>query len=164
MVKYFLINWFELSEEVSSKDSRSRRNKKKKKHKMTNVILLSALTLVAMTGITLTTIRYRTEDEALVDDTLGHSHVNPKFGYFNKNSTVDDDNDENKLRIKVLEKRQLTQVTTEHSMTSQSRVGKVTQNNDNYGINYTTLQYSIEDKNASLIDYVKREKVKEVNK
>lgn len=136
---------------------------KKRKHKMTNVMLLSALTLVAMTGITLTTIRYRTEDEALIDDTLKHSHVNPKFGYFNENSTVDDDNDENKLRIKVLEKRQLTEVTTEHSTTSQSRVGKVTQNNDNYGINYSTLQYSIEDKNASLIDYVKREKVKEVN-
>ena len=126
------------------------------------------MTLVAMTGITLTTIRYRNEDEAVTDDTLQHSNVNPKFGYFNVNSTVssaeDDDNDDDKLRTKVLEKRQLTGVKTEHSVTSQSREGKVRQNNENYGINYNTLQYSIEDKNASLIDYVKRERVKEVNK
>lgn len=136
---------------------------------MTNVILLSALTLVAMTGITLTTIRYRNEDEAVTDDTLQHSHVNPKFGYFTENSTVssaedDYNNNDDKLRIKVLEKRQLSEVEAEHSMSSQSRVGRVRQNNDNYGINYSTLQYSIEDKNASLIDYVKRERVKEVNK
>lgn len=136
---------------------------------MTNVILLSAMTLVAMTGITLTTMRYRNEDKvATDDDTLQNSHVNPKFGYFNDNSTVsseeDDNNDDDKQRLKVLEKRQLSEVETEHSMSSQSRVGRVRQNNDNYGINYSTLQYSIEDKNASLIDYVKRERVKEVNK
>lgn len=136
---------------------------------MTNVILLSALTLVAMTGITLTTIRYRNEDEDVTDDTLQHSHVNPKFGYFTENITVssaedEDDNNDDKLRIKVLEKRQLSEVEAEHSMSSQSRMGRVRQNNDNYGINYSTLQYSIEDKNASLIDYVKRERVKEVNK
>lgn len=134
---------------------------------MTNVLLLSALTLVAMTGITLTTIRYRNQYEAVTNDTLEHSHMNPKFGYFNENSTDSSvkyrDYDDDKIRIKVLKKRQLSKVATEHSITSQSDIEKVRQNNDNYGIDYSTLQYSIEDKNVSLIDYVKREKVKEVN-
>lgn len=93
---------------------------------MANSMILTAMTMIALTGVTLTSLKYRHDDQSNVDfnltddgddDTL---HVNPKFQY--------------KLANKSVSKR----------------------SSDDRG------QYSIDDKNASMVVEMRREKVKQV--
>lgn len=102
---------------------------------MTNTVLLSALTMVALTGITLTTLKYRHDNEhsAVIDDedyldgTMDPVRYNPKFLYYNvhgKNHS------------------------TEKSVAKRS--------------NDASAQYSVDVKNESMVDEFRREKVKQV--
>lgn len=99
---------------------------------MSNSVLLSAVTIIALTGITLTTLKYRHDDNSadLHDNNVDFDYedfenatearVNPKFNLHAKN----------------------------HS-TAKRSVG------DN-------VQYSIADTDLSMIDEAKRDKVKQV--
>lgn len=93
---------------------------------MTNSVLLSALGIIALTGITLTTLKHRHNDDSYVevdgenDDNVTDVRYNPKFYMHVKN----------------------------HSTVKRSSGDDV--------------QYSIADKDMSMIDEAKREKVKQV--
>lgn len=106
---------------------------------MSNTVLLSAMTMIALTGITLTTIKYRHNDHSNVtlnladidddysDDTIVATRLNPKFHYYD-----------------VLDKNHSTEKNV------------VRRSSDNL------VDYSIVEKNVSMIDETKREKVKQV--
>lgn len=102
---------------------------------MTNTVLLSALTMVALTGITLTTLKYRNDNEhsAVIDDedypneTMDPVRYNPKFLYYDV---------------------QGTNHSTEKSVAKRSIDDRA--------------QYSLDEKNVSMIDEFKRERVKQV--
>lgn len=106
---------------------------------MSNTVLLSAMTMIALTGITLTTLKYRHNDHSNVtlnlgdfdddysDDAIVATRLNPKFHYYD-----------------VLDKNHSTEKNV------------VRRSSDNL------VDYSIVEKNVSMIDETKREKVKQV--
>jgi hypothetical protein len=108
---------------------------------MSNSVLLSALTVIALTGITLTGLKYRSDNDDHTDvvtlnddddydysmDSIESNRINPKFHFYN-----------------VIEKNQSTESVI---------VKRSVDNSD---------QYPIEDRNMSMIDDVRREKVKQV--
>lgn len=110
---------------------------------MSNNVLLSAMTMIALTGITLTTLKYRHDshnanvtlvlhddiDYDFSADTIESARVNPKFHFYD-----------------VLDKNR----STEKSVVRRS--------SDNL------VDYSIVETNVSMIDETKREKVKQVHK
>lgn len=50
---------------------------------MSNSVLLSAMTMIALTGITLTSLKYRHDSvEFDDDDTIDATSINPKFNYY----------------------------------------------------------------------------------
>lgn len=98
---------------------------------MSNTVLLSAMTMIALTGITLTALKYRNDDNEhsnvildldYDDDTMDSSRINPKFGFYETRN--------------------------------QSTVSKREASDG---------QYAIDDRNVSMIDGEKREKIKEVH-
>lgn len=98
---------------------------------MSNTVLLSAMTMIALTGITLTALKYRNDDNEhsnvivdldYEDDTMDSSRMNPKFGYYETKN--------------------------------QSAITKRAASD---------AQYAIDDRNLSMIDEEKREKIKEVH-
>lgn len=103
---------------------------------MANTVLLSALTMIALTGITLTTLKYRHDDDGSSsvafnltdddDDTMMTTRLNPKFRYYDAGNRS----------------------STEKSFVKRSI--------DDRG------QYSIDDKSPSMVDDMRREKVKQV--
>jgi hypothetical protein len=100
---------------------------------MSGSLVMSAMTVVALTGITLTTLKYNhiSDDEFNENDdnsseTFVPIYYNPKFQY-----------DVNQSR----------------SLTSKNVVKRSSEN---------LIQYSIDDENLSMVDEMKREKVKEV--
>lgn len=103
---------------------------------MTNSVALSALTIVALTGITLMNLKYRHDNEhsAVTDDedynieSMTPIHYNPKFLYFDGHD----------------EKNQSTET---------SVVKRSISDHD---------EYSIDVEEASAVDMFRREKVKEV--
>lgn len=111
---------------------------------MTNSVLLSAMTVIALTGITLTGLKYRSDsgddhtnvvtlnDDDDYDysvDSIESNRINPKFHFYN-----------------VIEKNQSTESVV------------VKRSADN-----SATQYSIKDRNVSMIDEVRRAKVKQVH-
>ena len=105
---------------------------------MPNTVLLSAITVIALTGITLTSLKYRNNDENfnLIDDdyddnnsseSLHVNKVNPKFHFY--------DTEQHKKN---------------HSVTKRS--------------DKTVIEYSVRDRNVLRVDEVKREKVKQVQR
>lgn len=87
---------------------------------MSNTVFLSAMTVIALTGITLTTLKHRHDDNyvEIDDENSTEVQLNPKFYMHSKN----------------------------HSIMKRS----------------SDEEYSITDKDQSLIDHAKRDKVKEV--
>lgn len=102
---------------------------------MTNTVLLSALTMVALTGITLTSLKYRHDsehsdvivEEDYADITIDPIRYNPKILYY-------DVHDTNHSKGKSVSKRSINDHT----------------------------QYSIDSKNELMVDEFRREKVKQV--
>lgn len=109
------------------------KKKKKQTKVMSNSVILSAMTMIAITGITLTSLKYRNDNEHSdvsfdIDtdndnETMETNRVNPKFHFYD---TLD---------------------------SNHSSIAKRSANED---------QYSIEDRNVSMIDEEKRQKVKQV--
>lgn len=102
---------------------------------MANTVLLSALTMIALTGITLTSLKYRHDGDDSVelnlddssDETMTTMRLNPKFHYYNVSN---------------------------HSSSTEKSFAK--RSTDDRG------QYSIDDKTPSMVDEMRREKVKQV--
>lgn len=107
---------------------------------MANTVLLSALTMIALTGITLTSLKYRHDD-----DDGGSSSVELNL--------VDDENDETMTTMRLNPKFHYYNVNNHSSSTEKSFVKRSI---DDRG------QYSIDDKNSSLVDEMRRDKVKQV--
>lgn len=130
--------------------------------------LLSAMTVVLMTGVTLTTIKYNKQDAVRTADENIDLHLlvtaNPKISHtkeeilnFNKIhslnnlNTVDDDRSKRESFDNIQNYQELT--------------NKIEENNTGFPGDVPTntlLQLNITDKFPNQIDYEKREKVKEV--
>lgn len=117
---------------------------KVKKKKMSNSVVFSAMTIIALTGITLTTLKYQSgnndhsnveldlaDDDDYYTDTMNATRLNPKFHYYD-----------------VLEKNRSTE---------KSVIVKRSNGDGSH-----LIEYSIEEKNVSMIDETRREKVKQV--
>lgn len=113
---------------------------------MSNSVLLSAMTIVAFTGITLTTLKYHnanndhsnvvlelTDDDDYYVDIEDTTRLNPKFHFYD-----------------VLDKNR----STEKSVVVK-RSSSVASN---------LIEYSIDEKNVSTIDEMRRENVKQVQR
>lgn len=112
---------------------------------MANTVLLSAMTVIALTGITLTSLKFRHDtnhsdvglnpeydDDEYSTNTIVPSRLNPKFHFYN---VLGDNN--NSTEKSVVVKRSSDKASNQ-------------------------FQYSIDDKNVSMIDEVRRDKVKQV--
>lgn len=117
---------------------------------MSSSLILSAMAVVALTATTLTTLKYYPAHESdaddlnLIEDDYGddanatfYYHHSPKFPYKNVNR-------QNDLPIFT----DKPHVVVKRSSDEES----------------TVVQYSIDDKNSSMIDEAKRDKVKEVSR
>lgn len=117
---------------------------------MANSVLLSAMTVIALTGITLTTLKYlddsnnsdvelnlEYDDDEYSTNTIDPSRLNPKFHFYNVLDNLVDNNNNHSTEKSVVVKRSTDEASNQ-------------------------LQYSIDDKNVSMIDEVRREKVKQV--
>lgn len=104
---------------------------------MANTVLLSAMTMIALTGVALTSLKYRHDNDhsdvvvSLDDDnsteTIDAARVNPKFHFYDVLAA-------NRTTEKIVAKRST----------------------------FDPDQYAIDDKNVSMVDGDRREKVKQV--
>ncbi|KAG5683523.1 hypothetical protein PVAND_012797 [Polypedilum vanderplanki] len=105
-------------------------------------LVWSAVTIVALTGITLTTLKYNETSNDISDDYLDNDED------FNFNQTQEYFNYHNpKFHYEIKQNGSL--------MITERRVVKRSSDDD-------VIQYSIDDKNSSMIDEAKRQKVKEM--
>ena len=108
---------------------------------MSNSVLLSAMTIIAITGVTLTTLKYQNtnndhpnvigDDDDYYTDSIESTRLNPKFHFYD-----------------VLDKNH----STEKSVVTKRSSGDA----------FNLIEYSIDEKNVSMIDEMRRDKVKQV--
>lgn len=113
---------------------------------MSNSVLLSAMTIIALTGITLTSLKYHGTNN-------GHSNVASDLDegddYYADTNTIDSSRLNPKFHFyDVLDKNR----STEKSVVAKRSSGEAS----------NLIEYSIDEKNVSMIDEARREKVKQV--
>jgi hypothetical protein len=115
---------------------------------MSGTLVMSAVTIVALTGITLTSLNYNNNNNEIDYD---YNYEDEDFVLNNTHVHVDYQHP--KFRYDV------NQNGSSPSSLAEKRVVKRSSDDSDYA---NATQYSIDDKNSSMIDEAKRQKVKEV--
>lgn len=108
-------------------------------------LILSAITVIALTGITLTSLKYNSTNSINPDDEMFYDDVY-------------DDYDLSGTLSQPHPKFRYNSVNQNGSVVNEKRVVKRSSSDDDH----PQIEYSIIDKNSSMIDESRRQKVKEV--